>query len=171
MSNIRGDEAKKMAKQILNAYFKTQPYPFTGHHISSYDQFLSDALPSIIRARNPILILKDLITDKPKPLYKYKVEIYMGGLEGNGFYIGTPTLSLQDSSEVRVLFPNEARLRNLTYSSTVLVDVAIRITILKPNKDTGVLEPVALDIIELKKTEEADERIPLFKIPIMLHSK
>jgi DNA-directed RNA polymerase II subunit RPB2 len=171
MSNIRGDEAKKMAKQILNAYFKTQPYPFTGHHISSYDQFLSDALPSIIRARNPILILKDLITDKPKPLYKYKVEIYMGGLDGKGFYIGTPTLSLQDSSEVRVLFPNEARLRNLTYSSTVLVDVAIRITILKPNKDTGVLEPVALDMIELKKTEEADERIPLFKIPIMLHSK
>lgn len=170
MSSIRGDEAKMMAKQILNSYFKTHPYPFTGHHISSYDQFLSDALPSIIRARNPILILKDLITDKPKPLYKYKVEIYMGGLEGTGFYIGTPTLSLQDSSEVRVLFPNEARLRNLTYSSTVLVDVAIRITILKPNKDTGALESVPLDIIELKKTEVADERVPLFKIPIMLHS-
>jgi DNA-directed RNA polymerase II subunit RPB2 len=171
MSNIRGDEAKMMAKEILNTYFKTHAYPFTSHHINSYDQFLSDALPSIIKARNPILILKDLITDKPKPVYKYKVEIFIGGLEGTGFYIGTPTVSLQDSSEVRVLFPNEARLRNLTYSSTVLVDVAIRLTIMKPNPSTGALEPIPMDIIELKKTEALDERIPLFKVPIMLHSR
>lgn len=171
MSNIRGDEAQMFAKQILTTYFKTHPYPFTSHHINSYDQFLSDALPSIIRSRNPILILKDLITDKPKPTYRYKVEIYMGGLDGTGFSIGTPTVSLQDSEEVRVLFPNEARLRNLTYSSTVLVDVYIRITIMKYNKDTGSLESVVLDPIELKKTDAQDERIPLFKIPIMLHSR
>jgi DNA-directed RNA polymerase II subunit RPB2 len=171
MSNLRGDEAKMLAKEILNTYFKTHSYPFTSHHINSYDQFLSDALPSIIRAKNPILILKDLVTDRPKPLYKYKVEIYIGGLDGKGFYIGTPTVSLQDSTEVRVLFPNEARLRNLSYSSTVLVDVAIRLTILMPNKETGALEATPLDLIELKKTETADERIPLFKVPIMLHSR
>jgi DNA-directed RNA polymerase II subunit RPB2 len=170
MSNLRGDEAKTMAKEILNTYFKTYPYPFTSHHINSYDQFLTDALPSIIKAQNPILILKDLITDKPKPVYKYKVEIYIGGLDGTGFYIGTPTVALQDSEEVRVLFPNEARLRNLTYSSTVLVDVAIRLTIMKPNKD-GALEPIPMDILEFKKTDALDERIPLFKIPIMLHSR
>jgi DNA-directed RNA polymerase II subunit RPB2 len=170
MSNLRGDEAKTMAKEILNTYFKTYPYPFTSHHINSYDQFLTDALPSIIKSQNPILILKDLITDKPKPLYKYKVEIYIGGVDGTGFYIGTPTVALQDSEEVRVMFPNEARLRNLTYSSTVLVDVTIRLTILKPNKD-GVLESIPMEPIELKKTEELDERIPLFKIPIMLHSR
>jgi DNA-directed RNA polymerase II subunit RPB2 len=169
MSNIRGDEAKMLAKEILNTYFKTHSYPFTSHHINSYDQFLGDALPSIIRARNPILILKDLITDRPKPIYKYKVEIFIGGLDGTGFSIGTPTVSLQDSSEVRVLFPNEARLRNMTYSSTVLVDVLIRLTIMKPGA-SGALEPVTIDL-ELKKTEASDERIPLFKIPIMLHSR
>lgn len=171
MSNIRGDEAKMLAKQLLNSYFKTHSYPFTSHHINSYDQFLSDALPNIMKAQNPILILKDLITDKPRPVYKYKVEIYMGGEEGNGFYIGTPTVSLQDSDEVRVLFPNEARLRNLTYSSTVLVDVTIKITVMMTNKTTGALEPTPLEPIYLKKTDENDERIPLFKIPIMLHSK
>ena len=171
MSGLRGDEAKALAKEILNTYFKTYPYPFTSHHINSYDQFLSDALPSIIKARNPILVLKDLITDKPKPIYRYKIEIFIGGVEGTGFYIGTPTVSLQDSNEVRVLFPNEARLRNLTYSSTVLVDVTIRLTIMKPNRETGGWEAIPMDPIELKKTEEMDERIPLFKIPIMLHSR
>lgn len=170
MSNLRGDEAKNMAKEILNTYFQSFPYPFTSHHINSYDQFLSDALPSIVKARNPILILKDLITDKPKPIYKYKVEIFIGGVDGTGFSIGTPTVALQDSEEVRVLFPNEARLRNLTYSSTVLVDVTIKLTVMMRNKD-GVMEAIALEPIELKKTEALDERIPLFKIPIMLHSR
>lgn len=170
MSNLRGDEARNLAKEILNTYFQTYPYPFTSHHINSYDQFLSDALPSIIKARNPILILKDLITDKPRPVYKYKVEIFVGGVDGTGFYIGTPTVALQDSEEVRVLFPNEARLRNLTYSSTVLVDVTVKITVMMRNKE-GVMEAVALEPIELKKTETMDERIPLFKIPIMLHSR
>ena len=171
MSNIRGDNAKQLAKEILNTYFKTHSYPFTSHHINSYDQFLSDALPSIIKARNPILLFKDLIGDKPKPLYKYKVEIYMGGIEGTGFYIGSPTVSLQGSTEVRLLFPNEARLRNLTYSSTVLADVTIRITIVKANRETGGYESIPLELIEFKKTDTMDERIPLFKVPIMLHSR
>ena len=171
MSTLRGDEAKMFAKDILNTYFKTYSYPFTSHHINSYDQFLSDALPSIIQARNPILILKELITSSPRPVYKYKVEIFVGGEDGKGFSIGTPTVSLQDSTEVRVLFPNEARLRNLTYSSSVLADITIKITVVKPNKDTGAMETVVLDPIELKKTDTADERVPLFKIPIMLHSR
>ena len=170
MSTLRGDDAKRFSKELLTQYFKTHPYPFTSHHITSYDQFLGDALPSIIRARNPILILKDLITSSPRPIYKYKVEMYIGGIEGTGFSIGTPTIALQDSQEVRVLFPNEARLRNLTYSSTVLADVTVRVTILKQNKDTGAMETL-VETIELKKTETSDDRIPLFKIPIMLHSK
>ena len=170
MSNLRGDDAKMLAKELLHTYFKTHQYPFTSHHITSYDQFLGEALPSIIRGHNPILILKDLLVREPKPIYKYKVEIFVGGIDGTGFSIGTPTVSLQDSQEVRVLFPNEARLRNLTYSSTVLADVTIRITIAKPSREGG-LEQIVLDPIELKKTDLLDERLPLFKIPIMLHSK
>jgi DNA-directed RNA polymerase II subunit RPB2 len=169
MSTLKGEEAKKMASHLLQTYFQTHPYPFTSHHLNSYDQFLSEALPSIIRARNPILILKDLVTSTPKPIYKYKVEIFVGGIDGTGFSIGTPTVSLQDSKEVRVLFPNEARLRNLTYSSSVLADVTIRVTILRPGASGG-LESL-VETIELKKTAEQDERIPLFKIPIMLHSR
>ena len=153
MSTItKGDDARQLAKQLLDTYFKTADYPFTRHHIDSYDQFLSEGIPSIIRARNPILILKDYIESKKD--YKYRVEIYVGGEDGKGIYIGTPTVNLQDSEEVRVLFPNEARLRNLSYSSTILVDVFIRISILLPNAE-GVLQPNNIDI-NLRKTDNID---------------
>ena len=156
-----------LAREILTSYFKTQPYPFTRHHIDSFDQFMSEDLPNIIQASNPILILKDLIPSKNQ--YKYKVEIFVGGEAGTGIYIGSPTVSLQDTEEVRLLFPNEARLRNLTYSSVVLADIFIRVTVLIAG-EKGVLEPRIFEV-NLTKTAEADDRIPLFRMPIMLQSR
>jgi DNA-directed RNA polymerase II subunit RPB2 len=78
-------------------------------------------------------------------------------------------VSLQDTEEVRLLFPNEARLRNLTYSSVVLADIFIRVTVLIAG-DKGVLEPRIFEV-NLVKTAEADDRIPLFRMPIMLQSR
>ena len=156
-----------LAKKLIQSFFKTSDYPFTAHHIDSYDQFLSEGLPSILRARNPLLIVKDKLGDTDD--YKYNIEIFFGGETGEGVYIGTPTLSLQKAEEIRLLFPNEARLRNLTYSATILLDVKIKIT--RKNKTTAGVETLEPEIIELKKEDQADNRIPLCHIPIMLHSR
>ena len=110
---LNGDAARDLSRKWIDTYFRTAPYPYTRHHIDSYDQFVQEDLVSIIRAQNPVVILKDLI-DKEKNTYKYRVEIYIGGEDGSEIEIGTPTLYQQLQQEVRVLFPNEARLRNLT---------------------------------------------------------
>jgi len=166
-NTIKGDEARQMAKHLLDTYFKTSEYPFTSHHIDSYDQFLSEGIPSILRGKNPIIILRELLPGRNT--YKYKVEMYIGGEDGKGVYIGTPTIALQDAEEVRVLFPNEARLRNLTYSSVIMADVFIRITI-QSTTESGILQPNTHEIY-LKKGADLDERIPLCRMPIMLHSR
>ena len=128
---IRGDDARELSEKILNTFFKTQGYPYTRHHIESYDQFVSQDLPAIIKDQNPLLLLHAPIGSTG--FYTYKAEVFIGGLDGSKLYIGTPTISLQDSKEIRVLFPNEARLRNLTYSSAVQADIVIRITYSSPN--------------------------------------
>ena len=53
----------EFARELITSYFKTQPYPFTRHHIDSFDQFMTEDLPNIIQSSNPILILKDLIRE------------------------------------------------------------------------------------------------------------
>lgn len=165
-SPLRQDEAREMAKHLLNVYYKTSLYPFTRHHIDSYDQFVSEGIPSILRARNPVLIVKDLL---PNGTYKYKIEMWIGGEDGRGVYMGTPTISLQNTEEVRLLFPNEARLRNMTYAATLMVDVLIRVTIQLRNPQ-GVLQEQTTEI-RLQQTEDRDERIPLCRLPILLHSR
>ncbi len=157
---LTGDESRELSRKLIDSYFRTVTYPYTRHHIDSYDQFLQQDLISIIRSQNPILILKDLIDEKTNT-YKYRVEIFVGGEDGTAIEIGTPTISLQNTDEVRILYPNEARLRNLTYSSAVYADIIVKITYTKENGEVVDLSP---DINTFKKWQ-------LFKIPIMLHSR
>ena len=118
--------SKEISRHLIDKYFRTVLYPYTKHHIDSYDNFLKQDLIGIIKSQNPVLILKDLIEEKDTK-YRYRVEIYIGGESGDAIEIGTPTLSLQNTEEVRILYPNEARLRNLSYVSTVYADIAVKI--------------------------------------------
>jgi DNA-directed RNA polymerase II subunit RPB2 len=169
---IRGDDARELSERLLKVFFKTQDYPYTRHHIDSYDHFVSQDLPAIIKDTNPLLLLQGPIGDTE--FYAYKAEIFVGGMEGDRLYIGSPTISLQDSKEVRLLFPNEARLRNLSYCSTVEADIVIRLTYSSPNPAGGrglvhreiILDPAA-DPVQFGYLAH----FPLFKLPIMLHSR
>ena len=128
-----------MTDKLLKVYFKTQDYPFTRHHLESFSHFLSQDLPAIIKAENPFIILQDQIGTTG--VYAIKAELYIGGLDGSKIYIGTPSVSLRDSEEIRVLLPNEARLRNLTYASQITADIFIRITISTPTKPAPIARP------------------------------
>jgi hypothetical protein len=76
---ISGDEARELSRHLIDIFFRTVSYPYTNHHISSFDQFLQQDLISIVKSQNPILILKDLIDEKTNT-YKYKVEIFVDGV-------------------------------------------------------------------------------------------
>ena len=168
---IRGDDARELAEHLLKTYFTTQEYPYTRHHIDSYDQFVSQDLPAIIKDENPIVLLHEPLG--MTGIYKYKAEIFIGGIDGANLYIGTPTISLQDSKEIRALFPNEARLRNLTYSSAVEADIVIRLTYSTPNPGgRGVTQrEVILDPVADPVQYGYLTKFPLFRLPIMLHSR
>ncbi len=157
---LTGDESRELSRRLIDIYFRTVPYPYTRHHIDSFDQFLQQDLISIVKSQNPILILKDLINEKTNT-YKYKVEIFIGGEDGMAIEIGTPTISLQNTDEVRVLFPNEARLRNLTYASQIYADIIVKIT----------YTTASGQVLDLSPPKETFQKWPLFKIPIMLHSR
>lgn len=156
------DIGRRVSRKLLHSFFTTQQYPYTKHHIDSFDQFLSRDLLSIFQTQNPILILKDLLVPETGT-YRYKVEIFVGGLDGTAVETGNPVVSLDNGSDVRVLFPNEARLRNLTYQAQVRADVLVRITYIE-KLETG-------ELTEPQEREITFNKVPLFKIPIMLHSR
>ena len=160
-------DSRANAEMLLNKYYKTFEYPFTHHQINSYDQCIASDIPAIIKASNPILQFQGKIGNTDE--YAYKVEIFIGGLDGDQFYIGTPSISLKQNEEIRCLYPNEARLRNLSYSSSVEVDITIRITFTRPEGNT-----LKQTVVLFDPKDEAYKylaKIPIFQIPIMLHSR
>ena len=147
-----------LSRKLLDTYFKTTDYPFTRHHIDSFDQFVAQDVPAILKSNNPILLLKEL--NPATGVYMYRVEIFIGGRTGEEIEIGAPTIALQKGKEVRILFPNEARLRNLTYSSTVYATIRVELTITLPDQPAAA-EPIVMEF----------KRMPLFQLPILLHSR
>ena len=151
------------APAMLQTYFAEFPNRFLSqHHIESYEAFVFREMPEIIHSENPITILKEPI-DAKKGQYVYKVEMYIGGnvpTPGDlSIDIGAPTVSLDNGKTSRRMFPNEARIRNLTYAVTVQADILIHITITDPK--TG----------EQRFHELVFEKYTLFKLPIILRSK
>ena len=152
----QSERSMEIPRRLLDQYFQTTAYPYTRHHLDSYNQFLENDLPAIIQSQNPLIIVKDLI--KGTTNYNYTVEIFIGGEDSKGLYLGTPTLQHKGGDDVRLLFPNEARLRNLTYASGLFADILIRVKFANLDGKPAVRE------VTLPK-------FPLVEIPVMLHSK
>ena len=149
----------ELPRRLLDQYFQTTQYPYTRHHLDSYNQFLESDLPAIIKSQNPLIVLKDLIPGTST--YEYKVEIFIGGEDGSKMNLGTPTLQHMGGEEVRLLFPNEARLRDLTYSAGLYTDILVRVTFASQKDPDG--KPLVKEVVL--------PQFPLLDIPVMLHSK
>lgn len=158
------DRARALATDLIHKYFTTQFNPLSKHQTESFDQFIGHDLPNIIAAQNPLVVLKNEkeVQKAGARDYKYKAEVYIGGLTGSELFVGTPTLQLNQGHDVRLLYPNEARLRNLTYSLQIQANILIRVS---------VRMPVSEQYPEGKFEKEIlIEKHDLCKFPLMLHS-
>lgn len=152
------------APAVLRQYFENAQSTFlTQHHIQSYEACLFREIPEILAAENPIVVLKEPL-DAEKGIYKYKTEIFVGG-EGAAqdlmLDMGTPIVTLDGGKTVRRMFPQEARMRNLTYALEMRADVMIRLTF------TNMVDGKYVSTTETIRRDN----LPLLKIPILLRSR
>jgi len=144
---------EELAWKIIDKFFAQDPNILVKHHLESYNDFFNNKIHNIFREKNPILIMKE--QDEETKEYNYKAELYIGGSSGKLIYFGKPII--YDDAREHYMFPNEARLRNMTYALTLHVDVEVIYYIM--NEDGAYTE-----------TRSLLEKIYLGKFPIMLNS-
>ena len=132
---------------ILDLYFKNHKYPFTSHHLDSYRDFIKNNIPNIIKSYNPITMIK--YNDSGEIIIK--IEIYVGNKNSDEIFIDRPITF--DGPSPKIITPNDARLRNLTYETHIYANVLVKIT----DNDNYNYENVF-------------KNIAIGSIPIMLHS-
>ena len=149
---------------ILNAYFIANPYAISNHHLDSYEDFIKHQIPKIIQSFNPRSVYLD----------NKKIDIYIGGEQGNKVYIGNPVI--EDENSTRVLLPNEARLKDYDYSAYMYVDV---VAYMNADKNTQTFQKNGFhntndnifEWIDNKTVKKTLKNVHIGSIPIMTHSK
>lgn len=154
------------APEVLQKYFQNSPTFLTSHHINTFEKCVLDEIPEMIFSENPIVVLKEPL-DAEKGIYKYRTEIFIGGdvstPEELALDVGAPIVTLDDGKTVRRMFPNEARIRNLTYAAQYRADILIRLTFTAED-ETGTYKSIVRELPPI-------QGFPLFRIPILLRSK
>jgi len=142
---------------LIDKYFKDNPYNLVAHHLDSYNDFFSRGIFQIFRENNPIRFIEREDSNSEK---RNQCFLYMGGKEGTSLYFGKPVIYDENAdanqSWSHYMYPNDARLRNMTYGITIHYD--IHVDFIYYNGDQKITESIVL------------EKIYLGKFPIMLHS-
>ena len=162
-----------LAAKLISIYFTNTTTSLSRYALDSYNYFISKELPELIFNQNPITILKEPLGKKDSGVYVYKTEIFIGGEvdkpEDLSLQFASPIITLDGGKTIRRMFPQEARLRNLTYAVSVLADIRIKVTMttLNPGTGTGDVQ-AAYKVEEIMNMER--KAYPLFNLPIMLRS-
>ena len=144
---------EELAWLVIDKYFTNDSNILVKHHLESYNDFFNNKIHNIFKEKNPILIMKE--QNETTKEYNYRAELYIGGVDGKRLYFGKPII--YDEHREHFMFPNEARLRNMTYAITLHVDVEVVYKIMNAEG-------------QYTETKSLLEKIYLGKFPIMLNS-
>jgi DNA-directed RNA polymerase beta subunit len=152
--DIENDQFIETPWNIIESYFRGQHLErFVRHQLESYNNFVGYQIIKTIEMFNPVHIASEQDFDPVSK--KHSLEIF---ITFENFHIYRPQIH-ENNGAIKLMFPQEARLRNFTYASSTTVDINIKYIIRTgPN---------------LENTQTIYKTIPkvhIGKLPIMLKS-
>ena len=169
------DETSRLVNEtipwnIIDKLFNDNPNLLVAHHIDSYNEFMSNGIRQIFREHNPIVFQKE--KDQKTDTFRNVSRFYLGGKNGDKIYYGKPVIYDETGtiSRVHYMYPNEARLRNMTYGVTIHYDVDVEFdNVVTHQEEEGEQKEGGVSSRE-KITTITLPQILLGKFPIMVHS-
>ena len=116
---------------IIGSYFQGKHLDqLVRHQIESYNDMVNVQLKRTVDMFNPVRIVSDQDYDKVSHTYRLEIEVSFSNL-----YLSRPQIH-ENTGATKILFPQEARLRNFTYASMMTVDMAVKY-IVRGNSNGG----------------------------------
>jgi DNA-directed RNA polymerase II subunit RPB2 len=143
---------------VIANYFDSVPNYITKHHLDSYNDFVNNKIYDIFNNKqfNPQVVV---LLDKENTDITYLINVYYGGRNKDQIEISRPVIYNALKEEVKPMYPNEARLKNLTYAFNIFCDIEIEYII--KEKDTVIFHDFSSNKFS---------KINIGRVPIMLHS-
>jgi DNA-directed RNA polymerase beta subunit len=152
--NIENDQYIETPWTIIESYFKGHHLErFVRHQIESYNNFIGYQIIKTIEMFNPVHIASEQDYDPVSKLHS--LEIY---ITFENFQIYRPQIH-ENNGAIKLMFPQEARLRNFTYASSTTIDINIKYIV-----RTG------SNLENVKTFYKNIPKVHIGKLPIMLKS-
>ena len=152
--DLENDQYIETPWTIIESYFKGQHLDrLIRHQLESYNNFVSYQIQKTIEMFNPVKIVSEQDFDAKSG--KHSLEIYV---TFENFHIYRPQIH-ENNGATKLMFPQEARLRNFTYASAMTIDMNIKFVV----RNGPSLENTQTFYKTLQK-------IHIGKLPIMLKS-
>ena len=116
------EKKEDISWKLIDKYFKENPDNLVAHHLDSYNEFFKNGINRIFHENNPIRFIERLEEGESADK-RNECLLYLGGKNGKNIYFGKPII--YDDNNAHYMFPNDARLRNMTYGITVHYDVDV----------------------------------------------
>jgi len=152
--DLKNDQYIEVPWNIIETYFKGQHLErLIRHQLESYNNFVSCQIQKTIEMFNPVKIVSEQDYDTKSGKYSLEINVTF-----ENFHIYRPQIH-ENNGATKLMFPQEARLRNFTYASAMTIDMNLKFIIRNgPN-----LENIQTLYKNLPK-------IHIGKLPIMLKS-
>ena len=139
---------------IIGSYFEGKHLEkLVRHQIESFDNFVTYQIPKTISMFNPVNVRSEKCLDEKSG--KYNLEMMVSF---DKFNIHRPQIH-ENTGAIKLMFPEEARLRNFTYSANMVVNMNIKCVVRSGDN--------------LESEQTVYKQIPnvnIGKLPIMLRS-
>ncbi len=144
----------KISWKLIDTYFRDNVNNLVAHHLESYNDFFSKGINNIFKENNPVRFIEREDKFNPNKDKRNEALLYLGGKDGSKIYFGKPII--YDDDRTHYMYPNDARLRNMTYGITIHYDVDVDL--------------IYYENEEKKETSLTLQKIYLGRFPIMLQS-
>jgi DNA-directed RNA polymerase II subunit RPB2 len=139
---------------LIESYFKHKHLKqLVKHQLESYNYFVNNQIQQTIEMFNPLIIASEHDFIKELNLYRLEIEITF-----ENFSIYRPQI-YENNGSTKLMFPQEARLRNFSYSSAMTIDLNIKYIVRNGENYKNVLN-----------YQKKIKNVHIGKLPIMLKS-
>ena len=157
---------------VISSFFDTKG--LVSQQLDSFDEFVSTTMQELVDENSQLTLDQDAPpSDDDDPIVLRRYEIKFGTV-----LLSRPAMTEGDGS-TSVMLPQEARLRNLTYSSPMFLEMEKTVSVAREkvreadadgDGDTGRAGETYLDW-QVEDRTETPEKVFIGKMPIMLKSK
>jgi DNA-directed RNA polymerase II subunit RPB2 len=141
---------------LIGSYFEGKHLDqLVRHQIESYNDMVNVQLKRTVDMFNPVRIVSDQDYDRVSHTHRLEIEVSFANL-----YLSRPQIH-ENTGATKILFPQEARLRNFTYSSMMTLDMSVKYIVRGNGGNAGG---------DMTIHHKVFPKIQIGKLPIMLKS-